>query len=204
MTAIRVIDQHQELEGVGITTHDQIDGALTGSTYIILSGTAGSGPLSASRTLSAGSGIVLVDGGPGGALTISSTASGSGGRLRDYNFSLTRRVPNTGIQYLKSGEVYTSDAPLIFSKDVTLNGGSIRTNIVDASKDYTVVFQASSSLGLSTVGTILLPSGSNNQTGSFSAIVSASFGIEVFLSRSAGTGRSDFSEINVTLEGDEQ
>ena len=75
MTALRVIGSHTELDDVGQLTHDQIDTYLTGSAFLVVSG---SGPLPpAARRLVAGSGISIVDGGPGGDLTISATGGGS-------------------------------------------------------------------------------------------------------------------------------
>lgn len=74
MTAIRVITDHEELEGSGRVSHEQLDLFITGSAFLVVSG---SGPLpDAARRLVAGPGIVITDGGPGGNLTISAPGSG--------------------------------------------------------------------------------------------------------------------------------
>lgn len=76
MTAYRVINDHGELDGSGQVTHEQLDTYITGSAFLVVSG---SGPLPPSgRRLVAGPGIVITDDGPGGNLTISAPgASGS-------------------------------------------------------------------------------------------------------------------------------
>lgn len=76
MTAIRVIDDHRDLEGIGSLTHSRIDDYINDTSFLILSGSPEIP--SGSRLLAAGSGIVISDGGPGSLLTISSLASGSG------------------------------------------------------------------------------------------------------------------------------
>lgn len=76
MTAHRVIDDHRELENVGSLTHSRIDDLLNDTSFFILSGSTEIP--SGSRQLVAGSGISILDGGPGSTVTISSTVSGSG------------------------------------------------------------------------------------------------------------------------------
>lgn len=70
MTAHRVIDDHKELDNIGSHTHDQIDGHITETPFLVVSATDG---VDSSRVLEAGTGIVIDDGGPGGNLTISAT-----------------------------------------------------------------------------------------------------------------------------------
>jgi hypothetical protein len=73
MTAIRVVTDHQELDNSGLVSHSDIDTYITGSTFLVVSG---SGPLPPSgRRLVAGIGITIVDGGPGGNLVISAPGS---------------------------------------------------------------------------------------------------------------------------------
>lgn len=76
MTAIRVVTDHQELDNSGQVPHSDLDTYITGSAFLVVSG---SGPLPPSgRRLVAGAGIVITDGGPGGNLTISAPgAAGS-------------------------------------------------------------------------------------------------------------------------------
>lgn len=75
MTATRVIDDHNDLENIGSNTHVQLDDYAFKTTYVIVSG---SSPVpSSSRVLVAGSGIQIVDNGPGSTLVISSVSAGS-------------------------------------------------------------------------------------------------------------------------------
>lgn len=76
MTAIRVIDSHLELDDIGQLTHDQLDTYITGSAFLVVSGT---GPLPpAARRLQAGAGITITDEGPGGNLIINATSALTG------------------------------------------------------------------------------------------------------------------------------
>lgn len=78
MTAIRVITDHEELDGSGRVSHERLDTLITGSAFLVVSGT---GPLpDSARRLVAGPGIAITDTGPGGTLTISTTTSGSTGQ----------------------------------------------------------------------------------------------------------------------------
>lgn len=75
MTAIRVITDHEELDGSGQVSHEQLDTYITGSAFLVVSGT---GPLPpAGRRLVAGPGIVITDTGPGGTLSISAPGAGA-------------------------------------------------------------------------------------------------------------------------------
>lgn len=79
MTAIRIIESHFELEDVGQESHARIDEVLaylTGSETILL--VSASSILSGARTIAGGPGVSITDAGPGGILTISFTATGSG------------------------------------------------------------------------------------------------------------------------------
>ncbi len=76
MTAYRVVTDHGELENSGVVTHSQLDAYVNTSPWLVVSGAAGSVPPSA-RRLVAGPGIAIVDGGPGGDLTISASGTGN-------------------------------------------------------------------------------------------------------------------------------
>jgi hypothetical protein len=73
MTAYRVVDEHSELSGSGNVPHADIDAFVSGTFYVILSGSSAAPP--AARRLTAGPGITFVDGGPGGTITVSSTTA---------------------------------------------------------------------------------------------------------------------------------
>jgi hypothetical protein len=74
MTAIRVVTDHQELENSGAVTHADLDTYVNTTPFLVVSGAAGAVPPGA-RRLVAGPGISIVDGGPGGDLTISATGT---------------------------------------------------------------------------------------------------------------------------------
>jgi hypothetical protein len=92
MTAHRVIDDHTELENVGSLTHSRIDDYINDTSFIIFTGSTEIP--SGSRQLVAGSGISIVDGGPGSTVVIS--ASGSG----EYIY------PNDLVVSLKGGKSF--------------------------------------------------------------------------------------------------
>lgn len=71
MTAIRVVDAHEELSGIGQLTHAQIDSHVSGTSFLVVSGTVPP----QGRIIAAGTGIKITDEGPGGNLVISTTTS---------------------------------------------------------------------------------------------------------------------------------
>lgn len=89
MTAIRVIDDHKELTNVGSLTHDQLDTHVNTTPFVVASGSVGEVPNSA-RLLTAGTGVSLVDNGPGNTLVIN--ASG-GGEQFVFENNLTVSLP---------------------------------------------------------------------------------------------------------------
>lgn len=70
MTAIKVLDNHAELAGAGLLSHDVIDSYLLSASFIVASGSIAP---STARILSGGTGISINDLGPGNLLTISVT-----------------------------------------------------------------------------------------------------------------------------------
>ena len=99
MTAIRVIDDHRDLENVGSLTHSRIDDYINDTTFLILSGSTEIP--SGSRQLIAGSGISIVDNGPGSTVTISASAPVSGsGLASEYVY------PNDLTVVLKGGKSF--------------------------------------------------------------------------------------------------
>lgn len=76
MTAARIVDDHLELANVGTLTHPQVDALLTGSMFLLVSG---SGPMpDLARRLKAGPGVTITDEGPGGHLIISAASALTG------------------------------------------------------------------------------------------------------------------------------
>ena len=73
MTALRIVEDHSELNGSGATPHSQLDAYVSGTFYVVLSGSVAVPP--AARILTAGSGITLTDNGPGGTIVVTSTAA---------------------------------------------------------------------------------------------------------------------------------
>lgn len=80
MTAHRVIDDHNELENSGVVSHSQLDSYINTTPWLVVSGVSGAVPPTA-RKLVAGSGVTIVDSGPGGNLTISATGGGGGAQI---------------------------------------------------------------------------------------------------------------------------
>jgi hypothetical protein len=92
MTAYRIITDHEELDGSGQLTHDQIDAFIDTSPFVIVSGAAGSQPPN-SRQLSAGDGITVTDNGPGNKLVIAiQHVSGSSGSITPFDHMLLRQL----------------------------------------------------------------------------------------------------------------
>lgn len=75
MTALRVVSEHNELSGSGSVSHPELDAFVSGSAFLVVSGSGLVPPNG--RRLVAGSNITITDGGPGGNLTISSSGGGS-------------------------------------------------------------------------------------------------------------------------------
>lgn len=136
MTAYRVIDDHNELENIGQLSHVQLDAYITGSTFLVVSG---SGPIPPSaRQLTAGPGIVISDEGPGGRLIISSSVVAPPGatfswmelpveHADDTNVTFTFQhvpSPTTALMFFVNG-VLQLQGPV---NDYTLTGSVVTTN----------------------------------------------------------------------------
>lgn len=74
MTAVRVITDHEELDGSGQVTHEQLDIYVNQTPWLVVSGTSDPAPPGA-RKLKAGTGISIADGGPGGDIVITATGA---------------------------------------------------------------------------------------------------------------------------------
>lgn len=75
MTAYRVVEDHEELENVGTRTHNEIDSHIEQTSFLLVTGSVADIPPNA-RLLS-GSGVSIVDNGPGSTLVISASISPS-------------------------------------------------------------------------------------------------------------------------------
>lgn len=98
MSAVRVVTDHQELDNSGEVTHSSLDAYVNTTPWLLVSGVSGPVPPSA-RMLKLGAGITVVDGGPGGYLTISvsgsslPTPASEGQILMNVNGSPAWRTP---------------------------------------------------------------------------------------------------------------
>jgi len=135
MTALRVVELHSELEGVpsGSFTHEQINTILSGSAFVLASGSTGD--LSGSRLLVAGPGITINDNGPGSTLIISASAatttiewnetpSGSiDNSNRDFTLSFTPSDPDK-LMFFLNGQLQARGT----DGDFTLSGSTVTFN----------------------------------------------------------------------------
>lgn len=77
MTAVRVLQDYSELDGIGVVTPQQADAYFLQTAWVIVSGAVGPIPPDA-RKLKAGAGITVTDNGPGGDLIISANSATTG------------------------------------------------------------------------------------------------------------------------------
>jgi hypothetical protein len=84
MTAYRVIDDHKELDNIGVHSHDEIDVHVDDSAFLVVSGSTNV-PTDA-RILISGAGISFTDGGPGGnfVISVSGSVTASAAGLNTY------------------------------------------------------------------------------------------------------------------------
>lgn len=81
MTALRVITEHSELSGSGVITHSALDAFVSGTMFLVVSGSIPPG----GRRIVQGSNVTIIDGGPGGDLIISATGGSGGGTPISWN-----------------------------------------------------------------------------------------------------------------------
>jgi hypothetical protein len=133
MTAIRVVENHLELENIGELPHADIDNLLTGSSFLVV--TTPSGSLGSARVLAAGPGITINDGGPGGLFEISASAVSTeivwneipGGTLDDVNKAFTLEYQPTNprkLMFFRNGQLMLSGA----NGDYLLSGSTMTFN----------------------------------------------------------------------------
>ena len=157
MTAYRVIDDHKELDNIGSHSHEEIDVHIDLTAFIVASGTTGPVPPTA-RILTPGSGISIVDSGPGGSLTISSVGSGSaspGGDPGQVQFNDGGGFGgSTGLTYDKLTNTLTGT---IVSATAGFSGSLTRLN------DGSSYLVAGTTSNTAQTGSIAITSGSTGQ-----------------------------------------
>jgi hypothetical protein len=157
MTAYRVVDDHKELDNIGSHSHDEIDVHIDLTAFVVASGTTGPIPPSA-RILMPGSGISIVDSGPGGSLTISSIGSGSsspGGDPGQVQFNDGGSFGgSTGLTYDKLTNTLTGT---IISATSGFSGSLTRLN------DGSSYLTAGTTSNTAQTGSIAITSGSTGQ-----------------------------------------
>jgi hypothetical protein len=118
-------------------------------------------------------------------------------KRRDWSLSHQGRVQTSGIQYLKTGEVTTSAAPLVVASASKLQGASISVDVPDSSREYVLEVLVNSVVEES----LTLVSGSTTATTfTFTTDLVTGDELSVRLRLVSGTGRSDFRRISATLE----
>lgn len=118
MTAIRVVTDHDELEGSGQVSHAQLDDFIGNTPWFVVSGASGNVPPSA-RRLKAGTGITIIDGGPGGDLVINASAVAS----VSWNEILTGSVDGINKQFTLAFVPAPSSALMLFINGVKQRQG---------------------------------------------------------------------------------
>lgn len=140
MTAIRVVSSHTELNDIGTLTHDQLDTYITGSAFLVVTG---SGPLPPSaRRLKAGSGVTLFDEGPGGNLIINASAALTGSSISwmetpsglvdglNSTFGLAHSpIPSAALMFFVNGVLQKQGN----DSDYLLSGSTVTINFVPRS-----------------------------------------------------------------------
>lgn len=111
MTAYKVVDSHSELNDIGNISHDVIDTHISSSAFLVTSSSLNTPP--EARLLTAGTGIIIDDAGPGGNLTIST--SGSTGT------SLPNASSIGQILFSVDGQSFTPQTPLVSPDGWLLN-----------------------------------------------------------------------------------
>lgn len=127
MTAIHVIDDHNELDNVGKTSHDSIDTHILSSSFVIVSSSVNV-PASA-RLLVAGTGITITDNGPGGTLVISASVS-----IMTQSISWNE-IPTGDIDGVNTVFTFQNTPNPLSAMMLFLNGQKLRQG---SSSDYTL------------------------------------------------------------------
>jgi len=116
-------------------------------------------------------------------------------------YAAPQRVPASGTRYLQAGGVVTSDLGDRLTTDATLRGIAISVDVADATNDYDVDVVSDPAGSPSVLGTLSFTSGNTEDARrDLSASISDGTIIGVRLVRSAGSGRSDFTNIIVIVE----
>lgn len=118
MTAIRIIDDHKELDNVGSLTHDQLDSYVNNTTWVVVSGTSPLPP--AARVLVAGTGVQLVD--TGTTLVINVTGSFSS-QQTSWNETPTGAIDGINDTFVFSNSVTPASAIMLFLNGIKQKQG---------------------------------------------------------------------------------
>lgn len=139
MTAVRVIENHDELEGIGSNTHPQIDSHIQNTQFAVVSGSYTIPPNA--RVIKAGTGILITDTGAQGELIISvssslgstiawmETPSGSADGTNIYYGLQHTPYPATALMFYVNGILQLQGA----NNDYTLTGSNINLNYIPRS-----------------------------------------------------------------------
>lgn len=132
--------------------------------------------------------------------------SGSGGpipttagRLRDYQFGITSKVPESGIRFFNYADVPTSSVPLIINVESRLIGASIGANI-SSINNYQLIILINDVIS----EIIVLPAGDiSNFSTNLDSTISAGDAVSLYIERDGAGGESEFSKVNVAIEIEE-
>jgi hypothetical protein len=147
--------------------------------------------------------IIHRDNNSWGLFRFAGTGAGSGTFSNAFRYTGNSGIPGAGTLYLSTGPgVACSAAGDRLIEDVLLTGLSIRTDTVDASRDYRVeVLLTPSALTPTVLATLDLPSGSNSEgRNDLEVLILAPNEVGVRIVRAAGGGASSFNAINVNVQ----
>ena len=135
MVAIRVIDDHFDLENVGVLTHSQIDTYFSASLLVA----SGTNSPSFARVLSPGPGVFFVDNGPGSTFEISVSGTVATQVQFSWNEIPTGSIDGINRTFLFSRAAVPQNAFMLFLNGVKQREGSGSDFVLSGS---TVLFAA--------------------------------------------------------------
>lgn len=132
MTATRLITDHDELDGVGTVTHSSIDAHVLTAPLLIVSGASGNQP-AASRKLTAGTGITIVDSGAGNSLTISATGGSSSSTQTSWMEIPSGSVDGVNVDFVLSNQPSPLSSLMLYVNGVLMRQGSDSDYVMSSS-----------------------------------------------------------------------